>query len=187
MEPELTLMRSIDKMSETRRDVQLESLIIPEVRVFFGWLHLCTPFALHLEELPQNAGNSMVFDAPESTPAPSNRLMSKCRVTSQAGRRGFEPRLPLHLFNNLRRVVEFVLRLCSVDSQPFCNGLKIQSLNKSAMCSVQPLWNLCRFWPLWPFLPNRSMESRLHFRALFSSPIRPTTGIHLLSPGHRMH
>ena len=33
---------------------------------------------------------------------------------SQAGRRGFDPRLPLHLFNNLRTAVKSVLRLCSV-------------------------------------------------------------------------
>ena len=26
------------------------------------------------------------------------------RLVSQAGRRGFEPRLPLHLFNNLGRI-----------------------------------------------------------------------------------
>jgi len=35
------------------------------------------------------------------TPALSKCLKLKCRVTSQAGRRGFESRLPLHLFNNL--------------------------------------------------------------------------------------
>jgi hypothetical protein len=53
----------------------------------------CIPFALHLKPVLQKPGNSIVFDTPESTPAPSKKLMSKCRV---AGRRGFEPRLPLH-------------------------------------------------------------------------------------------
>jgi len=57
--------------SQTLHDVQLESLIISDVRIFFALRQHCTPFALHLEELPHNAGNSMVFDAPESTPAPS--------------------------------------------------------------------------------------------------------------------
>jgi hypothetical protein len=33
---------------------------------------------------------------------------------SQAGRRGFDSRLPLHLFNNLRLAIKPVLRLCSV-------------------------------------------------------------------------
>ena len=36
------------------------------------------------------------------TPALSKCLKLKCRITSQAGRRGFESRLPLHLFNHLQ-------------------------------------------------------------------------------------
>ena len=36
------------------------------------------------------------------------------RAISQAGRRGFDPRLRLHLFNNLPTAIKSVLRLCSV-------------------------------------------------------------------------
>jgi hypothetical protein len=43
---------------------------------------------------------------------------------SQAGRRGFEPRLPLHVFNNLHPVDHFVLRLCSVYHQRDANPLE---------------------------------------------------------------
>src|ERR1700677_2223190 len=36
-----------------------------------------------------------------STPWTHKSFIDKCRLTSQAGRRGFEPHLPLQLFNNL--------------------------------------------------------------------------------------
>src|ERR1035437_2999628 len=38
---------------------------------------------------------------PNQPPCQSMSLISQCCVASQAGRRGFEPRLPLHLFNHL--------------------------------------------------------------------------------------
>ncbi len=47
---------------------------------------------------------------------------------SQAGRRGFDPRLPLHLFNNLLTVFEPVLRLCSVDNLRTAKILELHGL-----------------------------------------------------------
>src|SRR5437868_917604 len=41
------------------------------------------------------------FPYPESTPCAVISLKTKHCSYSQAGRRGFEPRLPLHLFSNL--------------------------------------------------------------------------------------
>jgi hypothetical protein len=68
----------------------------------------CIPFAFHLKAIPQKPGNSIVFDTPESTPAGYKTLISECRVTSQAGRRGFESRLPLHKINNLQASLKIV-------------------------------------------------------------------------------
>jgi hypothetical protein len=50
----------------------------------------------------------------KTTPALSKSLKLKCRITSQAGRRGFDPRLPLHVFNNLG--ISHVLRFSSISS-----------------------------------------------------------------------
>src|ERR1051325_6273998 len=61
--------------------------------------------ALQLHSIKRRSRCTAVFPGvsvlSKPTPALSKCLKLKCRVTSQAGRRGFEPRLPLHLFNNL--------------------------------------------------------------------------------------
>jgi hypothetical protein len=44
-------------------------------------------------------------------------FVSNLQSSSQAGRRGFESGLPLHLFNNLQPLGRCVLRLCSVHNQ----------------------------------------------------------------------
>jgi hypothetical protein len=45
-------------------------------------------------------------------------------MASQAGRRGFEPRLPLQEINNLQTASQSVLRLCSVNLSIAANRLK---------------------------------------------------------------
>src|SRR5262249_40809068 len=61
--------------------------------------------ALQLHSIKRRSRCTAVFPGvsvlSKPTPAPSKCLKLKCRVTSQAGRRGFESRLPLHLSNNL--------------------------------------------------------------------------------------
>src|SRR5580692_11550068 len=55
-----------------------------------------------------------------STPWTHKSFIDKRRLTSQAGRRGFEPHLPLHLFNNLHQPASvcapFVLRLHDLET-----------------------------------------------------------------------
>jgi len=57
----------------------------------------------------------MHLNGQDATPWTRKLLIFKCITGSQAGRRGFEPRLPLHLFNDLHFPVSpcapFVLRL----------------------------------------------------------------------------
>jgi hypothetical protein len=55
-------------------------------------------------------------------------FVSNLQSYSQAGRRGFESRLPLHLFNDLRTAVGFVLRLCSIHKQGNTNVLEKHGL-----------------------------------------------------------
>jgi hypothetical protein len=42
-----------------------------------------------------------------STPWTHKSFIDKRRLTSQAGRRGFEPHLPLHVFNNLQGIANY--------------------------------------------------------------------------------
>jgi len=64
--------------------------------------------ALQLHSIKRRSRCTAVFPGvsvlSKPTPALSKYLKLKCRVTSQAGRRGFEPRLPLHLFNNFQTI-----------------------------------------------------------------------------------
>ena len=63
--------------------------------------------ALQLHSIKRRSRCTAVFPGvsvlSKPTPALSKCLKLKCRVTSQAGRRGFEPRLPLHRINNLEQ------------------------------------------------------------------------------------
>ena len=63
--------------------------------------------ALQLHSIKRRSRCTAVFPGvsvlSKPTPALSKCLKLKCRITSQAGRRGFESRLPLHLFNKLPR------------------------------------------------------------------------------------
>ena len=77
----------------------------------FGWIRdyrkavsgscRCARAALQLHSIKRRSRCTAVFPGvsvlSKPTPALSKCLKLKCRVTSQAGRRGFEPRLPLHL------------------------------------------------------------------------------------------
>jgi len=47
---------------------------------------------------------STVRSGQNASPWSHKFFIFKCVPTSQAGRREFEPRLPLHLFNNLERI-----------------------------------------------------------------------------------
>ena len=81
-----------------------------------GWMRNCgnsdsrsscfARAALQLHSIKRRSRCTAVFPGvsvlSKPTPALSKCLKLKCRVTSQAGRRGFEPRLPLHLFNHLQ-------------------------------------------------------------------------------------
>src|SRR5689334_17181265 len=79
--------------------------------------------ALQLHSIKRRSRCTAVFPGvsvlSKPTPALSKCLKLKCRVTSQAGRRGFEPRLPLHLFNNLERIQnQALLRLLRFFPEP---------------------------------------------------------------------
>jgi hypothetical protein len=64
------------------------------LRFDFARLHsICTPLRGRLRCRPVFPGLSVLS---KPTPALSKLLRLKCRATSQAGRRGFESRLPLH-------------------------------------------------------------------------------------------
>jgi hypothetical protein len=57
---------------------------------------------------------SVVRSGQNASPWPHLFSIFKCIPSSQAGRRGFDPRLPLHVFNNLRRSEKHaLLRGCS--------------------------------------------------------------------------
>ena len=64
--------------------------------------------ALQLHSIKRRSRCTAVFPGvsvlSKPTPALSKCLKLKCRVTSQAGRRGFESGLPLHLFIDLRAI-----------------------------------------------------------------------------------
>ena len=65
----------------------------------FALLHSnCTPLRGRLRCTAVFPGVSVLS---KPTPALSKCLKLKCRLTSQAGRRGFESRLPLHKINSL--------------------------------------------------------------------------------------
>src|SRR5690242_499598 len=79
--------------------------------------------ALQLHSIKRRSRCTAVFPGvsvlSKPTPALSKCLKLKCRVTSQAGRREFESRLPLHLFNNLERIQnQALLRLLRFFPEP---------------------------------------------------------------------
>ena len=62
------------------------------------------------------------------------------RLVSQAGRRGFEPRLPLHLFNNLRSLK--ILQKSANGVQPSLPSSKLFILNGSVGKNASlPRWH----------------------------------------------
>jgi hypothetical protein len=65
-------------------------------------------------------------------------FVSNLRSSFQAVGRGFDPRLPLHVFNGLQGLALGVLRLCSVNSRQGSNLLRMSHLRGSRCAPFSP-------------------------------------------------
>ena len=72
-------------------------------------------------------------------------LMSKVGPDSQAGRRGFDPRLPLHIFNDLARILRTLQPLRFAVSTLGIKHLQAFSLLGTNWVCVEP--SDCNHWP----------------------------------------
>jgi len=61
-----------------------------------------TPFALHYETVTSKSLKPVFSDGQDSTPLTHRFFIYKVGLCSQAECRGFDPRLPLHVFNYLQ-------------------------------------------------------------------------------------
>jgi hypothetical protein len=91
---------------------------------------VCAPLRAWTEHRVEKLG---ILYRQNEMPGNAMFFVSNLQSSSQAGRRGFESRLPLHVFNNFRGSSRRVLRLCSVN---FARGSKISGTNHLRVADV---------------------------------------------------